>query len=99
MTFRASGTARAAEGAAFQLTREGIADNRYAAGWLAERRFPNPVVIGHSNGGMLVVKHVLDHPETRAMGLLSAHGGGSRRVVRQPHRCCVLRGRMAQSTS
>jgi hypothetical protein len=40
---------RAAEGAAFQLTREGIADNCYAAGWLAERGFPNPVVIGHSN--------------------------------------------------
>ena len=28
---------RAAEGAAFQLTREGIADNNYAARWLAER--------------------------------------------------------------
>jgi len=37
---------RAAEGAAFQLTAEGIADNRYAAGWLAEQGFPNPVVIG-----------------------------------------------------
>src|SRR5690348_12668707 len=44
---------RAAEGAAFQLTRDGIADNRIAAGWLAARGFPHPVVIGHSNGGML----------------------------------------------
>lgn len=67
---------RAAEGAAFQLTREGIADNRYAAQWLAGRGFPHPVVIGHSNGGMLAVKHVADHPQTPALVLLSAHGGG-----------------------
>lgn len=67
---------RAAEGAAFQLTREGIEDNNRAADWLAERGFPQPVVIGHSNGGMLAVKHVSDHPETPAMVLLSAHGGG-----------------------
>lgn len=33
-------------------------------------------MIGHSNGGMLAVKHVSDHPETPAMVLLSAHGGG-----------------------
>ena len=32
--------------------------------------------IGHSNGGMLAVKHVSDHPETPAMVLLSAHGVG-----------------------
>jgi len=67
---------RAAEGAAFQLTREGIDDNNYAAAWMAQRGFANPVVIGHSNGGMLAVKHVSDHPETPAMVLLSAHGGG-----------------------
>lgn len=67
---------RAAEGAAFQLTREGIADNRYAADWLEARGFPPPIVIGHSNGGMLAVKHVADHPNTPAMVLLSAHGGG-----------------------
>jgi len=68
---------RAAEGAAFQLTADGIADNRIAAQWLAARGFPRPVVIGHSNGGMLAVKHVSDHPETPAMVLLSAHGGGT----------------------
>jgi pimeloyl-ACP methyl ester carboxylesterase len=67
---------RAAEGAAFQLTREGIADNCYAAAWLAERGFSNPIVIGHSNGGMLAVKQVSDHPQTPAIVLLSAHGGG-----------------------
>src|ERR1700760_3465345 len=49
---------RAAEGAAFQLTQEGIDDNRVAARWMAEQGFPAPVVIGHSNGGMLAVAHV-----------------------------------------
>jgi pimeloyl-ACP methyl ester carboxylesterase len=39
-------------------------------------------VIGHSNGGMLAVKHVSDHPETPALVLLSAHGGGRDRVQR-----------------
>jgi pimeloyl-ACP methyl ester carboxylesterase len=73
---------RAAEGAAFQLTREGIEDNNYAADWMARRGFLRPVVIGHSNGGMLAVKHVSDHPETPAMVLLSAHGGGRGGVAR-----------------
>jgi pimeloyl-ACP methyl ester carboxylesterase len=71
---------RAAEGAAFQTTAEGIADNRYAANWIADRGFPNPVVIGHSNGGMLAVQHVADHPKTPALVLLSAHTGGSGQV-------------------
>jgi pimeloyl-ACP methyl ester carboxylesterase len=82
---------RAAEGAAFQLTREGIADNNYAARWLAERGFSRPVVIGHSNGGMLAVKHVADHPETPAMVLLSAHGGG-REGVQHTSRAGMLAG-------
>jgi pimeloyl-ACP methyl ester carboxylesterase len=67
---------RAAEGAAFQLTREGIADNAIAHDWLEAKGFDRPIVIGHSNGGMLAVKHVADHPDTRALVLLSAHGGG-----------------------
>src|SRR5712672_1053546 len=71
---------RAAEGAAFQTTAEGIADNRYAARWMAARGFPHPVVIGHSNGGMLAVQHVADHPETPALVLLSAHTGGPGQV-------------------
>ena len=33
-------------------------------------------MIGHSNGGMLAVRHVVDHPQTPALVLLSAHGGG-----------------------
>lgn len=66
---------RAAEGAAFQTTAEGIADNEFAAGWLRDKGFDAPVVIGHSNGGFLGVQHVARHPETPAMVLLSAHAG------------------------
>jgi pimeloyl-ACP methyl ester carboxylesterase len=40
------------------------------------------VVIGHSNGGMLAVAHVVSHPRTPAMVLLSAHGGGKQGVQR-----------------
>ena len=71
---------RAAEGAAFQTIAEAIADNRYAAEWSAARGFPHPVVIGHSNGGMLAVRHVADHPQTPALVLLSAHCGGAHMV-------------------
>lgn len=67
---------RAAEGGAFQTTAEAIADNRYAAQWLAARGFPNPVIMGHSNGGMLSTRHVVDHPGTPALVLLSAGRGG-----------------------
>lgn len=59
-----------------QLTQEGIEDNRLAAAWMAERGFAAPIVIGHSNGGMLGVAHVVDHPQTPALVLLSAHRGG-----------------------
>jgi pimeloyl-ACP methyl ester carboxylesterase len=67
---------RVAEGGAFQTAAEGIEDNRLAARWLADRGFDAPAVIGHSNGGMLAVRHVADHPDTPALVLLSAHGGG-----------------------
>lgn len=73
---------RAAEGAAFQTIRQAVADNRIAAGWLAARGFPHPVVIGHSNGGVLAARHVADHPATPALVLLSAHCGGLDMVPR-----------------
>jgi len=60
---------RAAEGAAFQTTREAIADNRTAAEWLVARGFPHPVVVGHSNGGLLAVRHAADHSATPALVL------------------------------
>jgi pimeloyl-ACP methyl ester carboxylesterase len=64
------------EGGAFQRVAEAIADNRAAAAWLAARGFASPVIIGHSNGGMLAVRHVADHLQTPALVLLSAHRGG-----------------------
>ncbi len=67
---------RQSEGGAFQFTREAIADNRFAAEWLKARSFPAPVVIGHSNGGMLGTQHVVDHSQTPALVLLSAGRGG-----------------------
>ena len=67
---------RAAVGGAFQMVARDIEDNRIAATWLANQGFSNPIVIGHSNGGMLATQHVCDHPDTPALILLSAHRGG-----------------------
>jgi pimeloyl-ACP methyl ester carboxylesterase len=67
---------RTPEGGAFQRASEAIEDNRIAAEWLRDRGFAAPVVIGHSNGGMLAVRHVADHPQTPGLVLLSAHRGG-----------------------
>jgi pimeloyl-ACP methyl ester carboxylesterase len=67
---------RAAVGGAFQKVSRDIEDNRIAAAWLAQQGFPDPIVIGHSNGGMLATQHVCDHPQTPALVLLSAHRGG-----------------------
>jgi pimeloyl-ACP methyl ester carboxylesterase len=75
LTTRAS---RAAEGGAFQTIAESIADNRFAAQWLARQGYASPVIIGHSNGGMLSTRHVVDHPGTPALVLLSAGRGGAR---------------------
>ena len=69
---------RAAEGGAFQTTVQAIADNRYAAQLLAARGYPNPIVMGHSNGGMLSTQHVIDYPNTPALVLLSAGRGSVR---------------------
>jgi pimeloyl-ACP methyl ester carboxylesterase len=63
-------------GGAYQTIEQSIADNRYAARWLAQKGYSDPIVIGHSNGGMLSVRHVVEHPETRGHILLSAHRGG-----------------------
>src|SRR5690242_19170396 len=76
----ATTNSRAVTGGAFQMTKEAIADNRSASRWANERGYAAPVVIGHSNGGMLAVQHVADHPQTPALVLLSAHLGG-REVV------------------
>ena len=64
-------------GGAFQMAHEAIADNRYAAQWLAGKGFRAPILIGHSNGGVLAAQHCADHGETPALVLLSAHCGGA----------------------
>ena len=77
-----SARTRVAEGNAYQTTAEAIQDNERAAAWLGERGHAAPVVIGHSNGGMLASEHVADHPETPALVLLSAHVGGTQMLRR-----------------
>lgn len=89
---------RAAEGAAFQTYAEAIDDNRIAAAWLAARGFPEPVVIGHSNGGTLAVQHVADHPRTLALVLLSAHCGGREMVPRASRAGLLAQERLHEIT-
>jgi pimeloyl-ACP methyl ester carboxylesterase len=67
---------REAEGGAFQTFDEAFADNRIAREWLQGKGFDAPVVIGHSNGGVLATRHTVDHVDTPALVLLSAHRGG-----------------------
>lgn len=64
------------EGGAYQTIAEARADNDFAGHWLRAKGFGAPVVIGHSNGGMLGVQYTVDHPDTPALVLLSAHAGG-----------------------
>ncbi len=90
---------RVPEGGAFQLAREGIEDNRTAARWLAARGFPAPIVIGHSNGGMLAVQHVVDHPRTPALVLLSAHMGGKNILERTSNAGLMAQDRIEEFTA
>jgi len=69
---------RRVDGGAFQTTEEGLEDNDAAAGFLAAKGFGEPIVVGHSNGGMLAAHFAAAHPETAALVLLSAQRGGPR---------------------
>jgi pimeloyl-ACP methyl ester carboxylesterase len=79
-------------GGAYQTVAEGIEDNQLAAKYLASKGFNNPIVIGHSNGGVLASEHVANHPETKALILLSAHAGGNRLTNPQSARNFSLAG-------
>lgn len=68
--------AREPVGGAYQTIAQSLDDNDTAAEWLAERGHPAPIVIGHSNGGMLSVPFVARHKETPALVILSGHHGG-----------------------
>jgi pimeloyl-ACP methyl ester carboxylesterase len=63
-------------GGSFQLARQAVDDNRFASAWLRSRGFTAPILIGHSNGVVLAVQHAVDHPDTPALVLMSAHRGG-----------------------
>lgn len=67
---------RAPEGNAFQTAAQALADNELAGEFLAALGHPDPIVVGHSNGGLLASRYVADHPATPALVLLSAHLGG-----------------------
>jgi pimeloyl-ACP methyl ester carboxylesterase len=82
LSIRGSKQLDQAEGAAFQTAAEGMADNDLAAAFLAERGLAEPIVIGHSNGGMLAAQFAAAHPETRGLVLLSAHAGGLGTLMR-----------------
>src|SRR5688500_19939400 len=71
---------RTAEGAAFQTYAEEMEDNRIAARWVAERGLADPIVIGHSNGGLLAAHHDAEKPRTPALVMLSANCGGKELV-------------------
>lgn len=72
---------RTVGGGSFQLAHEAVADNRLASDWLAARGHLNPIVIGHSNGGMLAAQHCADdYGAPRALVLMSAHVGGTENV-------------------
>jgi pimeloyl-ACP methyl ester carboxylesterase len=79
-------------GGAYQTVAEGIEDNAIAANYLAAKGHKAPIVIGHSNGGVLASEHVAHHPETRALILLSAHAGGDRLSNPRPTRNFSLAG-------
>src|SRR5215472_9278569 len=69
-------TTRECVGGAYQRIHEMVEDNQHAERWLATQGFERPIVIGHSNGGMLAVKHCAGSASVRALVLLSAHMGG-----------------------
>jgi pimeloyl-ACP methyl ester carboxylesterase len=79
-------------GGAFQLAAEALADNRYAAAWLRRRGFSAPIVIGHSNGGVLATQYAADHPDTPAVVLMSAHRGGRGITARISEKGLFARG-------
>ncbi|HEY7317928.1 MAG TPA: alpha/beta hydrolase [Candidatus Binatia bacterium] len=89
---------RAAVGGAYQTVAEGIEDNELAAQFLADQGFKNPVVVGHSNGGVLASEHVARHPETPALILLSAHAGGNRLSNPRSARSFTINEKTAEQT-
>ena len=91
-----SSSTRSAEGNAFQTVAEAIDDNEHAARYLAERGYPAPIVVGHSNGGLLAAWHAVHHPGTPALVLLSAHCGGPQMLQRASSQGLLAGDRLAE---
>lgn len=87
-------------GGSFQLAHEAIADNRAASDWLAARGHVKPIVIGHSNGGMLAAQHCADdYGQPRALVLMSAHVGGTENVPQMSKAGMFAQDRLEELTA
>jgi pimeloyl-ACP methyl ester carboxylesterase len=87
-------------GGSFQLAWQAIADNRTASDWLASRGHINPIVIGHSNGGMLAAQHCADdYGQPRALVLMSAHVGGTENVPQMSKAGMFAQDRLPELTA
>jgi pimeloyl-ACP methyl ester carboxylesterase len=96
----ASLSGRSAVGGSFQLASEGIADNRAAADWMAERGFASPAIIGHSNGGMLATHYCAEnYRNPPALVLMSAHCGGRANVPLMSEAGLFAANRLAELTA
>lgn len=89
---------RSPQGNAYQTTSEAKADNVAARRFLADRGHESPVVIGHSNGGLLAASHVVENPGARALVLLSAHCGGRELLERASALGLLARDRLTEIT-
>ncbi|MPZ73634.1 MAG: alpha/beta fold hydrolase [Nitriliruptorales bacterium] len=63
-------------GGAFQTAAADAEDTAAAAAFMAARAHPAPILIGHSNGGMLTAAFASGRGDLSAVVLLSAHRGG-----------------------
>lgn len=63
-------------GGAFQIAAEDVADTAAAAAFVRSRGHDSPIMVGHSNGGMLTAAYTAGRDDVAAVVLLSAHRGG-----------------------
>lgn len=63
-------------GGAFQTAAADLADTAAAADFARAQGYPAPIMVGHSNGGMLTAAYVSGREDVAAVVLLSAHRGG-----------------------
>ncbi len=71
---------RAPVGGAFQTAERDRDDTAAAATFARDQGHPAPIMVGHSNGGMLTAAFASGRSDVAAIVLLSAHRGGSQIV-------------------